>query len=131
MMMSEEAHGDPLLDALGVTVLDEPEGDILGYFEPTEIAVGQGGALGTCVEVFGYHAVALEGRRKGFEGAEWWPVSFQVELLRAAGPQRYAIRGSAERIGRRHAFARVEIAPADGGAAVTTGTVILINAAAS
>jgi acyl-coenzyme A thioesterase PaaI-like protein len=131
-MTCEQSGGDPLLDAIGMTVLDEPDGDILGYLEPTDLTQGDflpGGVLGTCVEIFGWKAVVLEAERKGFEGAEWWPVSFQVELLRAAEPKRHAIRGAAERIGRRHAFARVEIAPADGGAAVTTGTVILVNAA--
>jgi acyl-coenzyme A thioesterase PaaI-like protein len=140
MNMTElaEPDSDLLLAALGVTQLDEPDGDILGYLDPTAVAQGSseqsfvhGGALGTCVEIFGYRAVELAARRKGFHGAEWWPVSFQVELLRVATAQRYAIRGTAERIGKRHAFARVEIAPVDGAAAVTTGTVLLINAAAS
>jgi acyl-coenzyme A thioesterase PaaI-like protein len=138
MAQPAEPDGDLLLTALGITPLSEPDGDILGYLEPTAVAQGtteqsfvQGGALGTCVEIFGYRAVELAAHRKGFHGAEWWPVSFQVELLRVAAAQRYAIRGTAERIGKRHAFARVEIAPVDGGAAVTTGTVLLINAAAS
>ena len=133
-----EPGGDLLLAALGVTPLNEPDGDILGYLDPTAVAQGSteesfvhGGALGTCVEIFGYRAVELAAQRKGFHGGEWWPVSFQVDLLRVAAAQRYAIRGTAERIGKRHAFARVEIAPADGGAAVTTGTVLLINAADS
>jgi acyl-coenzyme A thioesterase PaaI-like protein len=137
-MPPEESAGDALLDALGVTVLDEPDGDILGYLDPTTLAQGgdeasflPGGVLGTCVEIFGYQAVEFDSRRKGFEGVDWWPVTFQVELLRAAEPQRYAIRGRAERIGRRHAIARVNIAPAAGGATVTTGTVVLINAAPS
>jgi acyl-coenzyme A thioesterase PaaI-like protein len=133
-----EPDGDLLLAALGVTHLDEPDSDILGYLDPTAVALGspegsfvQGGALGTCVEIFGYRAVELEADRKGYQGAEWWPVSFQVQLLRTATAQRYAIRGTAERIGKRHAFARVEIVPADGGAPVTTGTVLLVNATAS
>jgi acyl-coenzyme A thioesterase PaaI-like protein len=133
-----EPDGDLLLTALGVTALNEPDGDILGYLDPTAVAQGgseesfvQGGALGTCVEMFGYRAVELAAHRKGFHEAEWWPVSFQVELLRVAAAQRYAIRGTAERIGKRHAFARVEITPVDGGAPVTTGTVLLVNAADS
>ncbi|TCC36466.1 hypothetical protein [Kribbella speibonae] len=138
MTQIAEPDSDLLLTALGITPLKEPDGDILGYLDPTAVAQGssedsfvQGGALGTCVEIFGYRAVELEAHRKGFHGTEWWPVSFQVELLRVAAAQRYAIRGTAERIGKRHAFARVEIAPADGGPAVTTGTVLLINAADS
>src|SRR5687767_10230589 len=124
----------PLNEAIGLRTATEAGGDaVLLVLEPRDAALASrepaflhGGALATCVEMGGWQALELAAAERGQDLLGWHPVAVEVQLLRTAKRTTYHVVGAPEHVGRTHAFARVEVRPADGGDPVAAGTVTLV-----